>query len=372
MSMDAFLNDAAGGLGAEHVNTADETLVRYGENTMPGGDRRPAAVLYPGSTDEVAALVRLANLHKVALFPTSTGNNMGLGTRSAPAEGMAVLDLGRRMNRILEIDEKMGFAAVEPGVSFQMLADELKRRGGQWMNSTTSGPPQGGMIGNALDKGAGYGPYFDHFGFSCGMEVVLGTGDVIRTGDGSIESDALVNWHVSKYSFGPILDGLFAQSNYGIVTRLGVWLLPRPPAIRSFHFAFPDDGDLEEIIELCRPMKMSNFVPTLFRVANDLYLIGSEVPSPAYAASGGRESISDDAPARRCKESTDWAPGRSPAPSTARRWRRWSRRSSASLTISALRARRPTSPTRKRWKSRRWPAPSPPSPANRPIRNWAC
>ena len=112
MSMDAFLRAGESGLGAEHVNTADETLTRYAENTMPGGDRRPAAVLYPGSTGEVAAAVRLANEHKVPLFPTSTGNNMGLGTRSAPAEGMAVLDLGRRMNRILEIDERLGFAAV--------------------------------------------------------------------------------------------------------------------------------------------------------------------------------------------------------------------------------------------------------------------
>jgi len=39
----------------------------------------------------------------------------------------------------------------------------------------------------ALDKGAGYGPMFDHFGFSCGMEVVLGNGEVLRTGDGSID-----------------------------------------------------------------------------------------------------------------------------------------------------------------------------------------
>ena len=184
-----------------------------------------------------------------------------------------------------------------PGVSFQMLADELKRRGGHWMISVTSGPPEGGMVGNAMDKGAGYGPLFDHFGFSCGMEVVLGTGEILRTGDGSIDkpgTDGLVNWHVSKYAFGPILDGLFAQSNYGIVTRLGVWFLPRPPAIRSFHFAFPDDADLEQVIELCRPLKMSNFVPTLFRVSNDLYLIGSEQPSPAYAASNGARSISDD------------------------------------------------------------------------------
>lgn len=293
-NLDAFLKQVEADLGASGVNVTDDTLTRYGENTMPAGDRRPAAVVYPGSTEEVAAIVRAANAHRVPLYPTSTGNNMGLGTRSAPAADMVVVDCGRRMNRIVEIDEKMGFAAVEPGVSFQMMADELKRRGGQWMISTTSGPPEGGMLGNAMDKGAGYGPLFDHFGFSCGMEVVLGNGEVIRTGDGSIAHDNLVNWHVSKYSFGPILDGLFAQSNFGIVTRLGIWLLPRPPAIRSFHFTFPDDADLAEVIDLCRPMKMSNFVPTLFRVSNDLYLIGSEVPSPVYDASGGKSAITDD------------------------------------------------------------------------------
>jgi hypothetical protein len=77
-------------------------------------------------------------------------------------------------------------------------------------------------------------------------------GDAHR--DGSLNHARLVNWHTSKYSFGLILDGLFAQSNFGIVTRMGVWLLPRPPAVQSFHFVFPDDDDLEEIIELARPM----------------------------------------------------------------------------------------------------------------------
>jgi 4-cresol dehydrogenase (hydroxylating) len=294
-NLDAFLGDVAATLGADNATVNADTVTRYGENTMPGGDRAPAAVIYPGSTADVQAVVLAANTHKVPLYPVSTGNNMGLGTRSASTAGMVVVDLGKRMNRILEVDERMGFAAVEPGVSFQMMADELKRRGGQWMISTTSGPPEGGMIGNALDKGAGYGPYFDHFGFSCGMEIVLGNGEIIRTGDGSIDHDELVNWHVSKYSFGPILDGLFTQSNFGIVTRMGIWMMPRPPAIRSFHFAFPDDDDLAEIIELCRPMKMSGFVPTLFRVANDMYLAGNEDTHPEYAATGGKASISDDA-----------------------------------------------------------------------------
>ena len=135
---------------------------------MPGGDRPPAGVVYPASTADVQAIVRAANKHHVPLYPISTGNNIGLGTRSAAAAGQVVVDLGRRMNRILDIDEKLAFAVVEPGVSYQTLYDELVRRGNRLMLDVTSGPPQGGMIGNALDKGAGYSPYFDHFGFSCG------------------------------------------------------------------------------------------------------------------------------------------------------------------------------------------------------------
>ena len=207
---------------------------------MPGGDRPPAGVVYPGSTAEVQAIVRAANNHHVPLYPISTGNNIGLGSRSASAAGQVVVDLGRRMGRILDIDDKLAFAVVEPGVSYQVLYDELVRRGNRLMLDVTSGPPQGGMIGNALDKGAGYTPYFDHFGLSCGIEIVLGNGEILRTGDGALDcKDSSSNWHTSKYSFGPILDGLFAQSNFGIVTRMGIWLLPRPPAVQSVPFHLP-------------------------------------------------------------------------------------------------------------------------------------
>lgn len=292
--IDAFFQDAARTLGEDGINRSEETIRRYGENTMPCGDTPPAGVIYPRSTTDVQEIVRAANRHNVALYPISTGYNIGLGSRSAAHAGQVIIDLGYRMNRILEVDEKLGFAVVEPGVSYQALHDELARRGGTLMLDVTSGPPQGGMIGNALDKGAGYTPYFDHFGFACGLEVVLGNGEILRTGDGALNSDTLANWHTSKYSFGPILDGLFAQSNYGIVTRMGVWLLPKPPAVRSFHFCFQDDDDLAEIVDLIRPMKMSNFVPTLFRVANDLYLCGSEGESAEYHLSNGKKSISDE------------------------------------------------------------------------------
>lgn len=286
-----FLAQVRSDLGDQWVDQRPETLVRYGEHTLPGQARAPSAVLFPESTAQVVAIVKAANEFGVALYPISTGNNIGLGSRAPARAGQVVVDLGYRMNRIREINEETCYAELEPGVSFQMLRDELRRRGDKLMVSATSGPPHGGIVGNAMDRGAGYGPYFDHFGMTCGMEVVLGNGEVIRTGDGSLDTESLVNWHVSKFSFGPALDGLFAQSNFGIVTRVGVWLMPRPPASRSFHFVFPDDEDLAEIIELCRPMKLSNFVPSLFRIANDLYAMAPDERNPEYLE-GSRQSIS--------------------------------------------------------------------------------
>lgn len=290
-NLDGFLDAVRERIGAQWVDTRAETLARYGEHTLPAAAREPSAVLFPESTVEVQEIVRAANLHGVELYPVSTGNNIGLGSRAPARKAQVVLDLGHRMNRILEVNEETCYAELQPGVSFMMLHDELERRGGKLMLSATSGPPHGGVLGNAMDRGAGYGPYFDHFGMLCGMEVVLGNGHVIRTGDGSLDTDHLVNWHVSKFSFGPALDGLFSQSNYGIVTRVGVWLMPRPPAARSFHFVFPDDDDIAQIIDLCRPMKLSNFVPSLFRIANDLYAMAPDETNSEYLA-GSRRAFS--------------------------------------------------------------------------------
>lgn len=281
-NLNGFLSAVRNKIGAQWVDVRAETLERYGEHTLPAASRLPAAVLFPGSTEEVRDIVLAANEYGTELFPVSTGNNIGLGSRAPARTGQVVLDLGHRMNKILEVNEETCWAELQPGVSFTMLHDELARRGGKLMLSATSGPPHGGVLGNAMDRGAGYGPYFDHFGMLCGMEVVLGNGEIIRTGDGSLNTDSLVNWHVSKFSFGPALDGLFSQSNYGIVTRVGVWLMPRPPAARSFHFTFADDDDIAEIIDLCRPLKLSNFVPSLFRIANDLYAMAPDETNPEY------------------------------------------------------------------------------------------
>ena len=281
-------------LGAEAITISAESLVRYGEHTLPGGECNPAAIVFPDSTQAVQRLVHAANEHKVPLYPISNGQNIGLGSKAPARAGQVVVDLGRRMSRILEVNETLGYCVVEPGVSFQAMHEELVRRGNKLMISPTAGPPQGSLLGNALDKGGGAGAYADHFGMCCGMEVVLGNGEIIRTGDGSLEAPEQLNWHVSKYSFGPALDGLFTQSNYGIVTKVGIWLMPRPPHIESFFLTFPDDDDLGPVIDLIRPLKQSNFVPTLIRATNDLYLISSDTTRPDYGRTG-RAQMSDEA-----------------------------------------------------------------------------
>ena len=291
-TLNRFLAEARSIVGMDWVDTSQSKRERYGEVTLPGGDVTPPAVIYPAGTEQVQELVRAARQTGTALWPLSQGTNIGIGSRSAVDDRQVILSLGRRMNRILDINEAAGFAVVEPGVSYRALHDELVSRGGAYMIDCTSGPPEGSVLGNAMDKGAGYTPYFDHFGMSCSLDIVLGTGELLKTGDGAMAQSAYR--HYSKYTYGPFIDGLFTQSNYGIVTKMGMWLMPKPPKIRSFFFVFPDDDDIGGIIDLVRPMKMNNFVPVLFRVSNDLYVIGSEEESPACLSGCGDRALSDD------------------------------------------------------------------------------
>ena len=300
--IERFAQAVADELGADAVALSDDVLTRYGEHTLPSADVRPGAVVYPDSTLAVQTIVKLANQFRVQLYPISNGQNIGLGTKSPILPGQVVVDLGRRMKKIIEIDETMGYCVLEPGVSFQTMHDELIRRGSKLMISPTAGPSQGSILANALDKGGGSGAYADHFGMSCGMEIVLGNGDIIRTGDGSLQGSEHPNWHVSKYSFGPFLDGLFSQSNFGIVTRMGMWLMQRPPHIEPFFFTFPEDDDLGEVIDLIRPLKQTNFVPTMIRATNDLYLLASVATHPDYALGGGKVTLGD-AERRKLRES---------------------------------------------------------------------
>ena len=84
----------------------------------------------------------------------------------------------------------------------------------------------------------------------CGMEVVLANGEVLRTGMGAMPNNR--SWHVYKRSLGPTLDQLFMQSNFGIVTKLGVWLMPWPECYMPLWLRVWKDDDLGPVVDTLR------------------------------------------------------------------------------------------------------------------------
>src|SRR5690606_36445127 len=140
-------------------------------------------------------------------------------------------------------------ALVEPGVSYFDLYKYIQDRGLKvWID--TPDPGWGSPIGNALDHGVGYTSknFTDHFRTQCGMEVVLPNGEVLRTGMGAVPNAK--TWQQYHYGFGPYIDGIFSQSNFGVVTKMGLWLLPQPEAFRAGVVMVPARADITALIEI--------------------------------------------------------------------------------------------------------------------------
>jgi 4-cresol dehydrogenase (hydroxylating) len=232
-------------LGDQHVLTDSATLQRYNWGTMPG-QQHVAAAVRPGSVEDVQAVLRIANANRVPLYPISTGNNWGYGSSSPVDDRNVIVDLGR-MNRILEINTSLAYVVVEPGVTQQQLYDVLRQQNSPlWLNPTGAGPACS-ILGNTLERGFGIGPNGDHFLAQCGMEVVLASGEILRTGFGHYPGAQAT--HVYKWGVGPYLDGLFTQSNYGIVTKMGVWMTPAPEAFAACYWSCDSEAQFGPLIE---------------------------------------------------------------------------------------------------------------------------
>ena len=251
-------------LGAEHVCTAAAELDRYSRCTIPW-QSRCAAVVFPGSAKEVSAVLGVANEFGLQVWPFSGGRNWGYSTTLAPKDG-AVVMLLQRMNRILEVNEELAYVVLEPGVTYAQLDAHLKAHGHRLWADCIDGTSQGSVIGNALDRGLGQTPYGDHFGNLCGMEVVLPTGEIVRVGG---TDDGPKTWHLHKWGVGPYLEGLFTQSNFGVVTQAGVWLMPEPEAHASYVFEVHDERNLPQVIDAFRRLALQGIVTTKLHMIND-------------------------------------------------------------------------------------------------------
>ena len=203
-------------------------------------------ILRPADRQQVQACLRVANAHRVAVYPISTGRNWGYGSRVPAADGSVLLDLGR-MNRIVDFSEDLAYVTVEPGVTQQQLFDFLRdNRSRLWMDATGA-RPDCSLIGNTMERGFGHTPYGDHFAHVCGFEVVLPDGECIETGFSRFAQAS--TGPLYRWGLGPTLDGLFTQSNFGIVTRMSIWLMPAPEHFEAFFFRCDDDSGLGDVLD---------------------------------------------------------------------------------------------------------------------------
>ena len=255
-------------VGKEWVFTSDEDVALYRDAYSPFyGEPEEivtSAAVAPDGVEQVQKVVKIANAYKIPIYPISTGKDLGYGGSAPVLSGSVVLDL-KRMNRILEVNERNAYALVEPGVSYFDLYRYIQEKGLKlWVD--VPDPGWGSPIGNALDRGGGYlmAQYRNHFDSHCGMEVVLANGEIIRTGMGAMPGAK--TWQEYKTGFGPWVDGIFSQSNFGVVTKMGFWLMPEPEAFLSGTVYVPRHDDLIPLVDILNYLentRVSNGMPDM-------------------------------------------------------------------------------------------------------------
>lgn len=257
-------------LGEANVLDKADQLVPYNKIMMSveNAAHAPSAALTATTVEQVQGVVKICNAHKIPIYTISTGRNFGYGSAAPVQRGQVILDL-KKMNKIIKIDPDMCTALVEPGVTYQQLYDHIQENNLPLMLSFPAPSAIAGPVGNTMERGVGYTPYGEHFMMQCGMEVVLANGDVYRTGMGGVKGSN--TWQIFKWGYGPTLDGMFTQANYGITTKMGFWLMPKPPAFKPFEVIFENEEDIVEIVDLLRPLRMSQTIPNSVVIANILW-----------------------------------------------------------------------------------------------------
>ena len=256
--MDKALTAFESVVGREWVLATDDDRDAYLDIYAPGNEeaRAPAAAVCPASAEEVRAIVKLANEHKIALWPIARGKNYGYGGAAPAMAGSVMLDM-TRMKRILEVDAKLGYCVLEPGVGFFDLYDYLTRNDiPLWMG--IPGNAWGSVIGNALERGFSSTPYGEHSSSLCGLEVVLPNGELVRTGTGAMARSA--TGPLFKYGFGPSWDQLFVQSNFGVVTKAGFWLMPEPEATLNMSLKVSKPEDIGWLVDTLTPLRLQRVI----------------------------------------------------------------------------------------------------------------
>jgi alkyldihydroxyacetonephosphate synthase len=242
--------ELARALGADRVDWSESALAEHACDSWPLSllrghqgrlTARPACVVSPTATDEVAALLRWANQRRIPVVPFGGGSGVCGGI--LPADGAIVVDL-RRMDQLVELNETALQARVQAGMYGDRFEAALDARGytmGHWPQSVSLSTVGGWVATRAAGQfSTRYGSIEDML---LGLEAVLADGRIVR-----IKS-------TPRRSAGPDLRHLFlgAEGTAGIVTEITVKVFPRPEQRTLLGFSLADfSTGLETIRQIVR------------------------------------------------------------------------------------------------------------------------
>jgi len=254
---DAIINKLAAIVGPGHLLTTPEERWGYAYDAT---DRAamPDLVVFPGSAAEVAAIVRLANLHRFPVVPRGAGTGRSGG--SVPIAGGVVIVL-TRLNRILEISREDLVAVVEPGVILTRLKQAVELEGLYYPPDPASADfcTIGGNVAECAGGAVAvqYGVTRDYV---LGLEVVLPTGEFITAGTRTMKG--VVGYDLTRLFLG-------SEGTLGVITRITLRLVAKPAARQTLAAGFPTLSAAAEAVSL---ILRSGLAPTALEFMDQVTL----------------------------------------------------------------------------------------------------
>jgi len=245
-------------LGPENVLTGLEDRMSYSYDASNLSGNLPRAVVFPADSQEVSAVLKLANRDRIPVIPRGGGTNVSGGSLGVAGGIVLVLT---RMNRILEIDERNMIAVVEPGViTGQFQAEVLKK--GLFYPPDPASQGFSTMGGNVAECAGGprcckYGVTRDYV---LGLEVVLPTGEIIKTGARTMKC-------VAGYDMTRLFTG--SEGTLGVITKIIVKLITPPEASRTMLAIFPS---MDAAAETVYRIMIAGTTPCALELLDNAYI----------------------------------------------------------------------------------------------------